>query len=102
MRMINWYVGLKTDFKKNTGPLENKYYKDYLDNDEWKAFESTYADYHYQNIWNSLFEMCILFRKAAVKIAGQYSFEYPYDYDNHVMAFLKHVKQLPKDAKSIY
>lgn len=99
-RMIEWHIGIKTDFLKSAGKLD-KYFEDYLDKDEWDDYVKTYTNADYENIWLSLFNMCHLFRKIALHIANHFGFEYPYDDDNGVTTFLKRVKQLPPNAQHV-
>ncbi|HZG59742.1 MAG TPA: aminoglycoside 6-adenylyltransferase [Anoxybacillus sp.] len=101
IRMMEWYIGIKTNFTKSTGKL-GKYFEDFLEKDEWNEFIATYTDANYENIWKALFNMCDLFRKIAIKVADHFEFEYPYDDDKNVTAHLKHIKNLSKNAKEMY
>jgi aminoglycoside 6-adenylyltransferase len=98
--MIEWSIGIDTNFTKSAGKL-GKYFKDFLEKDEWKEFLATYSDSDYENLWNSLFTMCDLFRKKAIKVANHFDFNYQYDEDKNVTDYLKKVKDLPKNASEI-
>lgn len=101
MKMLTWYIGIKTDFKESPGKL-GKYFEDYLDPKEWDEFVSTYPDGNYENMWNSLFSMDNLFRKVAIKVGENFGYDYPYGDDKRVTDHLKYVKGLPKNAKDMY
>ena len=101
MKMLTWHIGVKTDFKVSPGKL-GKYFQKYLEPELWDMLLKTYADADYENTWDALFTMGDLFRKVAVPIAKQFSFDYPFDDDRRVSAHLKHVRSLPRDAKEIY
>jgi aminoglycoside 6-adenylyltransferase len=101
IRMIEWSIGIKTNFSVSAGKL-GKYFEDFLDREEWNEFVATYGDAKEENIWNSLFIMCEIFRKNAIRVAEHFRFSYPYQDDQRVSAYLRHVKSLPKDAKTIY
>ncbi|KON89931.1 aminoglycoside adenylyltransferase [Sporosarcina globispora] len=99
--MLEWKAGIGTDFTKSAGKA-GKYLPDFLPADEWEQFQATYSDAEFEHIWEALFTMCPLFRKAAVEIAEKLGFEYPFEDDKRVTAFLMHVRSLPADAPSIY
>lgn len=101
MKMLTWHIGLKTGFTVNPGKL-GKYFKRNLESDLWAMFEATYADAQLNNNWKALFVMCDLFRKIALGVGQHYGFEYPFEDDRKVSAHLRHVRQLPRDARQIY
>ncbi len=101
MKMLRWHIGVKTDFKVSPGKL-GKYFQNYLEPELWDMLLKTYSDASYENTWDALFTMCELFRKVAVPIAERFGFEYPFDDDRRVTAYLKHIRDLPRDSKEIY
>lgn len=100
IRMLQWYIGMGNNYTKSAGKL-GKYFKDFLEKDEWDAFVATYTDANEENIWQALFAMCDLFRATAVKVAQHFGYHYAEDDDQNVMAFLHKIKGLPKDATDI-
>lgn len=96
IRMIEWSIGIKTNFTQSAGKL-GKYLEDFLEKDEWNQFVATYSNADYENIWHSLFIMCGLFRKKAIDVASHLDFDYPYDDDKRVTDYLKYVRSLPQD-----
>ncbi len=101
MKMLHWYVGVRTGFTENPGTF-GKYLQDYLEPDLWEALLKTYADADPDHTWDALDATCDLFRQVARPVAAHFGFDYPDDYDRRVSAHLKHVRDLPKDAKEIY
>lgn len=98
--MLEWYIGMKTDFTVNTGKF-GKHFEQYIEEDMWEQFKRTFSNAEYENMWESFFVMGDLFREVANEIANTYEYQYPQD-DDKVTNYLKHVKALPKDSTSIY
>jgi aminoglycoside 6-adenylyltransferase len=101
MKMLKWHIGIKTNFSKSSGKC-GKYFKNYLEPDIWNEFVATYPNAEYENIWQSLFTMCDLFRKVAISVAEHFGYTYPIIDDEKVTKHLNHVKHLPKNAEEIY
>ncbi|MFZ5855622.1 MAG: aminoglycoside 6-adenylyltransferase [Chloroflexota bacterium] len=101
IKMLVWYFGIKTDFKKSPGK-HGKNFKDVFDPATMTEIEQTYADADFEHIWESLFVMGSLFRRIAREVAVRFGFEYPQGDDERVSAHLRHVKELPQDATEIY
>ena len=101
MKMLTWYVGIKTDFRKSPGKM-GKYLDQFLEPELWELLLHTYADASYENNWDALETMGDLFRRTAIPVAGHFGYEYPFGDDERVSAHVRHVRGLPKDAGSIY
>ncbi|QUW33458.1 aminoglycoside 6-adenylyltransferase [Bacillus cereus] len=99
--MLQWHIGMKTDFIVNTGKF-GKHFEKYIEKDMWVQFKRTFSNAEYENIWESFFVMGNLFREVANEIANAYGYPYPQGDDDRVTSYLKHVKALPKDSTSIY
>jgi aminoglycoside 6-adenylyltransferase len=99
--MVSWWIGTKHDFQVSTGKM-GKYFKKYLSESYWGMYEETYSDSNYDNLWNSIFVTCELFRTLAKDVAEHLLFMYPIDDDTNMTKFLKHVRKLPVNAKEIY
>lgn len=100
LKMINWYVGIKNDFRISSGKM-GKNLKNYLSKEEWTQFEKTYPNHDNEMIWDALFVMGDSFRQTAVIVAEHFGYLYPYEYDNNVTVYLKDVRKLSKNAKEI-
>jgi aminoglycoside 6-adenylyltransferase len=101
MKMVIWYMGVKTQFLRSPGKL-GKYLNQYLEPELWEMLQKTYADASRDNIWEALDTMCHLFRLTAAHVAAHFGFDYPHADDAKVSAHLKHVRFLPKNAKAMY
>ena len=56
----------------------------------------------YERCWDALFLMIDLFRKTAVYVADKLNFTYNTEDDKNVYAYLRHIKNLPANAKTLY
>jgi aminoglycoside 6-adenylyltransferase len=101
MKMLTWYIAIKTGFSVSPGKY-GKYFKKYLEPELWDRLMATYADADYDHTWDSLKQMGQLFRLVSRNVADHFGFEYPLVDDQNVSAHLEHVRKLPKDAKEMY
>ena len=101
MKMLDWYVGVRTGFSVATGK-QGKYLKIYLEPELWAMLERTYADAVYEHTWEALLVMGELFRMTALTVAEYFGYGYPQGDDERVSAHLRHVRNLPKDAAEMY
>ena len=101
MKMLNWHIGQRTGFARNPGKY-GKYVQQYLEPAHWAQLKKTFADASYENTWEALFAMGLLFREIATQVATHSSFTYPHADDQRVTAHLHHVRHLPSNATSIY
>jgi aminoglycoside 6-adenylyltransferase len=99
--MLSWEIGVKTGFNKSLG-VKGKYLQNYLDSEKWEKYLDTYADSDYDNIWDSIFVFYEIFVESAIYIAKEYDFIFPEDNAKKVLSFIKHVRGLSDNAKSIY
>jgi aminoglycoside 6-adenylyltransferase len=100
-KMLLWYVGVGTNFHKSPGKM-GKYLEKYLEPDLWQLLMKTYSDADYEHTWQALFAMGDLFRKIAILVADHFLFDYPYGDDERVSAHLRHIHDLPRDAREMY
>ncbi|MBZ5753572.1 aminoglycoside 6-adenylyltransferase [Metabacillus rhizolycopersici] len=98
--MVSWWIGTKHDFQVSTGKM-GKYFKKYLPEPYWEMYKETYSDSDYDNLWNSIFVTCELFRALSQDVAGYFSFIYPVEDDINMTEYLKQVRNLPVDARGI-
>lgn len=101
MKMLTWYVGMKTQFSCSPGKF-GKYLQQYLAPEHWTMLQQTYADASYENTWEALYTVCDLFRLIASQVAAHFGFEYPQGDDERVSAHLNYVRLLPKNAIEMY
>ncbi len=100
-QMVSWWIGTKHDFQVSAGKM-GKYFKRYLPESYWVMYEQTYSDGNQETMWNSIFVTCELFRTLAEEVAEYFSFTYPIQDDKNMTEYLKHVRELPVDAKGIF
>lgn len=100
-KMFSWYAGIRTDFSLSVGKKE-KYLDKYLPSDMWDKFLKTYNMGDYDSTWEALITMCELFNEVANFVSESLGYEYNCDEADKSFEFIKHTRQLPRDAKEIY
>jgi aminoglycoside 6-adenylyltransferase len=100
-QMVSWWIGSNHDFQISTGKM-GKYFKRYLPDSCWEMYQGTYSNGNYKDFWDSVFIACELFRILAKDLADNLMYTYPADEDTKMTEYLRHVKELPVDAKEIY
>ena len=101
MKMLTWYIGIKTGFSVNPGKY-GKYFQQYLEPETWERLLGTYAPGEYEATWEALLRMGGLFRETAMGVAMHFGFRYPQEEDDTVSAHLRHVRGLPREAEEMY
>ncbi len=101
MKMLDWYVGVRTGFQKSPGKC-GKYLEKLLEPELWQVLLRTYSDGDYDHTWGALLTMGDLFRRISIPVADYFGFTYPFGDDQRVTAHLRHVRTLPRDANEMY
>ncbi|WP_160716847.1 aminoglycoside 6-adenylyltransferase [Chitinophaga solisilvae] len=101
IQMLDWHIGCRHNFSVNAGKY-GKFYPQLLEPELYAALLSTYRTAETGETWEALFTAMDLFHKAAQAVAGHAGFTYPEEEHRKITAYLKHVQQLPEDAKQIY
>lgn len=96
IRMLNWKVGILTDWSVSTGK-SSKYLYRWLSEEEWKLLLSTYFDGNVDHAWKSVFDMCGLFGNAAQFVGKKLGWEYNEKEGKAARAFLEEVHQMLKE-----
>ncbi len=96
VKMIDWYIGIKTDFSVSVG-MSGKYYKKYLLSDLYEMYAKTYSDSSYDNLWPAILTACELFRTIAPTVAGHLGFSYNQDEDKNITEYLRMVKSMSQN-----
>lgn len=99
--MISWYVGTDSGFDKSIGKA-NKYLKKYVSEDIWNKLMITFNMSDYESAWKSLIAVCEIFEEIAPKVGEKLNYTYDYDEGKRSFEYIKHIKELPEDAKEIY
>jgi len=92
-QMTDWYIGTLNNFSVNTGKM-GKFYKKYLPVNLYNLYYKTYSDGNYNNIWDSIFSACKLFKTIALDVGKYFNFEYNQNEENGTLEYLKWVKNL--------
>jgi len=90
MQMLEWYIGMQTDFTVSVG-RNGKYLEKYIEPDLWKRILLTYPDAEIRNIWKSLFLMTDIFSETAQHIAGKINCKYNKTEAENVSAYLNKI-----------
>lgn len=101
MKMLAWYVGVRTGFSRSPGYL-GKNLQGFLEPDLWALLLATYSDADSEHTWAALSAMGDLFRRVATVVADHFGFAYPSADDERVSAHLRHVRSLSRDATEMY
>jgi aminoglycoside 6-adenylyltransferase len=97
MKMLTWQIGVQTGFARNPGKF-GKYFRQYLEPEVWEMLLKTYTDAGYEPTWEALLLMGELFRMAALRVGDHFSFSYPHEDDRKVSAYLRYLRELPKEV----
>ncbi|RXZ77067.1 aminoglycoside 6-adenylyltransferase [Paenibacillaceae bacterium] len=101
LKMIEWKVGLDTDFSVSIGK-HGKYLENYMTEYNWGKLMSTFAGGSYEAVWEALFTMIELFRSTANEVADRLNYVYPLDEDNNITHYLKQVQHLERGATRLF
>lgn len=100
MKMLTWYFGIKTGFQCGPGGF-GKYLRTGLGEELWALLERTYADAQLDHTWDALLALDDLFRQVAHGVAGTFGFTYPEQDDVNVSRYIRHIRNLPRDARTV-
>ena len=100
-RLLTWQAGLDHDFKVSAGKA-GKYLGRLLSPEEYALFLSTYAPGEERALWQATLRMCDQFHRVAQAVSA--ALGYPYDGGEAAESrgFLERVRELPRDARSIF
>jgi aminoglycoside 6-adenylyltransferase len=88
MKLIEWKIGVETDFLVSFGKA-GRFLNKYLTNDNYNSVLSTYADFDIENNWKSLFVMADLFGQFANELSGKLKFRYNKTEEQNTIEYLK-------------
>lgn len=92
VKMLDWKVGLITDWSVSTGKSSKYLYK-WLSEKEWQMFMDTYFDGSIVNAWQSVLKMCDLFKNVAQYVGEKLGYGYNEKEGDAALQFLIHVHQ---------
>lgn len=99
-RMLSWYFGVHTEFKKSAGK-SGKLMSELIPL-EYERYIHTFSSCELKALWGAVIIMIDLFDDLTNTINSEFDFKYDKNQAINSRAFLLHVKELAKDAKEIY
>lgn len=91
VKMIEWYIGINTNFSVSAGKL-GKFFKKYLPNEFYEMYSKTYCDSDYNNFWTAVFKACELFRTIAKIVSENFGYTYNQNEDINMTGYLTKIK----------
>ena len=99
--LLSWKVGIRTGFSVSVGKC-GKYLYRWLTPGEWAEYLATYGPGNVNGMWEAAEVMCRLFDRTARLVGRELGVHYDEKEAENCMAFLRHVRQLPGEAREIY
>lgn len=99
-KMIEWHIGLMHHWQVSTNK-HGRFFKKYLDAENWEILQATFAGSNIEDNWNALFAMAKLFSQLAKIIAKELNYRYPHKTDDGITAYLEKIRKLDTDAIDI-
>jgi aminoglycoside 6-adenylyltransferase len=99
-RMLEWYVEIGHDWSVKPGAY-GKGLKRRVSPDIWTELERTYVGTDIEENWEALFRTIALFRRVAVDVGERLGYDYPFDLDRRVVAYLESVRSLESGPDSV-
>jgi aminoglycoside 6-adenylyltransferase len=87
-QMLEWYVGVKTDWKIPVGSL-GKGLTNHLPPDVLLALQESYAGAGIEENWKALFKTLEVFRRVASEVGQHLDYVYPEDLHARVIAYIE-------------
>lgn len=101
IRLLGFKIGAENNFTVGVGK-SSKYMKKYLPAETYNRFLATYPTADTEKIWDAVINACELFDETARQTAKLLGYTYDTVEAKNSFDYLKHIKNLPKDAKEIY
>ncbi|MFA5479805.1 MAG: aminoglycoside 6-adenylyltransferase [Candidatus Muiribacteriota bacterium] len=89
-KMLEWYIGINTDFKVSAGYL-GKYFQKYLSAEFYEKYCKTYSDGNLENLKKSINEACSLFRFTAIEVGKILNYHYNFDDEDNITTYFKKI-----------
>ena len=74
--VMQWFIGMQHDWQVNTGVYGCRF-KQYLDNQTWVEYESTFAGPGLEEQWGAFLNSVRLFMRLAKSVGDRLGYEYP-------------------------
>ena len=99
-KMLSWYVGSEHDFAVSAGKCGDRL-REYLPASWWRRYLATYAVCQEKAMWEALFTAGELFTQVSQIVAEKLALRIDLKWDRNVPQFLRYVRDLPRDAKTM-
>lgn len=97
--LLEWRIEIEHGWSLKTGAY-GKGLKRHTPAALWAELEATYVGAGLEENWAALFRSVDLFRTVAVQVGEALGYAYPHDLDRRVVAYLRKVQGLSRDATS--
>jgi aminoglycoside 6-adenylyltransferase len=98
--VVEWHNGWKHDWQVNTGS-SGKWFKRFLEPDLYKVYMDLYVGADPEEQWDKLFEAGDFIRRVGIPLAERLGYDYPFQEDREVTAYIRRVRGLPPGAQSL-
>lgn len=95
--VLEWYAAMEKGWTWKTASC-GRHLDRALDPETRREMIATYAAGEMDDLWQSLFRTCALYRKAATKVGEHLGYSYPYDLDRRVSTFHETLRTLDRSA----
>lgn len=99
MNVIEWQIGIETDFSVSTG--KRKFLKSLLSSDLYNDILQTYSDHALENNWKALFMTTNIFRKLARTVSEKLNFRYITSEEENVITYLNRLYNEQANGKAV-
>jgi aminoglycoside 6-adenylyltransferase len=99
-QFLEWQMEIEHNWSVRPGAY-GKGLKKWINPELWAEFERTYVGAGIEENWDALFKTINLFRKVASEVGDHLGYVYPNDLDRRMMAYLRKVKNLDREAESL-
>ena len=96
-KMIEWHIGLAYQWRISTNK-HGRFFKKYLDPENWEQLQATFAGSNIEDNWNALFATTKLFSQLAKALAKELDYFYPQKTDDEISMYLKKIRSLDNNA----
>ena len=97
--LLEWHAEIEHQWSLKPGPYGRRL-KQYSRPDLWADLERTYTGAELDQNWEALFLTIELMRRVATEGGKHLGYSYPHKLEQRVVAYLRKVKQLDRDAES--
>ena len=92
-RMLRWHIVLRSGGPVDMGILDS-HMERLLEEDLFRLYKATYSDAEYAHIRDAFDAAARLWHEVGKRVAKGCGFEYPYETEQHMMAFIRNLGNL--------